>query len=197
METQHLTQKILLYLYNQAPDDKVGLADLCRAVGESSKEIVLEELDRLEAKQSIQRQGIDREHILCWITYTGRQIVKEFRAQAQSVDRSVDDSQKPQLPATLQNTIIDFLTTVPGIYGNSAQEAFVNSAGFDIELQRQIQFGGSSAQFFNLLVQRAWNYGTLRDGRNALEAVLETAKGSIGWDRRKDCDRLIDQVRAI
>ncbi len=205
MEKQQLTRRILLYLYDQAPDDKIGLSDLCRAVGESSKEVVLEELDRLEAKQSIQRQGIDREHILCWITYTGRQMVKEFDssafsanvAQAQSVNQPPDGSEKPQLPVTLQNKIIEFLASVPGIHDSSAQQAFIYSAGLDTQLQRQISFGGAPAQFFKLLVQIAWDYGKLRDGRDALEAVLETTKGSVGGDRRRYCDSLIEKLRAI
>ena len=119
------------------------------------------------------------------------------RYEYPSDDSQDDDSERPQLPVTLQNKIIDFLTSVPNIHGSSAQEAFVYSAGLDIELQRQISFGGSSAQFFRLVVQRAWGYGRLRDGRDALEAILEAAKGSVGGNRRKYCDSLIEKLRAI
>lgn len=108
-----------------------------------------------------------------------------------------DNSERAQLLMQLQNKIIDFLTSLPGIQGNSAQEAFVYSAGLDPELQREISFGGSSAQFFRLLVQRSWAYGELSDGRDALEAVLKAAKGTVGGNRRKYCDSLIEKLREI
>ncbi len=199
MNTLSLTQKILLHLYEQAPDDKVGLTALCQAVGESSKDAVLEELDRLESKQAIQQQGIDREHILCWITYTGRQYVKQFRTQAASenVTQQSGGSKRPQLPVDVQDEILDFLTTIPAIYGVGSLEAFVNRAGLDDDLKHQIPFGASTGEFFNLLVQRAWSYGTLRDGRDALESLLEAAKRSVGGDRRRECDRLIKKLQAL
>jgi len=52
-------------------------------------------------------------------------------------------------------------------------------------------------QFFQLLVSTLNKYGTLNDGRDALEAVLEAAKGSVGRDRRDDCESLIQQLQKL
>ncbi|MCP4105093.1 MAG: CHAT domain-containing protein [Desulfobacteraceae bacterium] len=78
MVQQDIMQRILSYLNQQAPDDKTGLTELCDAVKEHSKKDILQTLDYLKDKKLIELTGINRDHILCWITYTGRQIVKEF-----------------------------------------------------------------------------------------------------------------------
>jgi hypothetical protein len=80
---QELRQNILSYLYQQAPDDKIGLSELCEAIGKPPKdEEVLQTLDFLKDKGFIELTGIDREHSLCWITFLGRQQVFEARIEA-------------------------------------------------------------------------------------------------------------------
>jgi len=75
---QDLLKDILLCLYDQGPNDRTRLSKLCEAVGVSSQEPVIEALDQLEAQGFVERSGLDRHAVLCWITYTGRQVVKEF-----------------------------------------------------------------------------------------------------------------------
>ncbi|MCP4283410.1 MAG: tetratricopeptide repeat protein, partial [Gammaproteobacteria bacterium] len=64
-------------------------------------------------------------------------------------------------------------------------------------LQDQIEFPGSLKQFIELLVPLLVDYGQLKDGRNALETVLEAAEDYIGPDRREYCDTLLQELRAI
>jgi len=54
----------------------------------------------------------------------------------------------------------------------------------DEGLRTQIEFEGPLQQFCQLLVETLSSYGTLEDGQNALTAVLETAKNSVGQDKK-------------
>jgi hypothetical protein len=62
------------------------------------------------------------------------------------------------------------------------------------ELQQQIIFGEPS-HFLQLLVSALIKYGKLKDGRNALEAVLVSAKDYVGRDKRAYCESLLQQLR--
>lgn len=72
MVHQELIQGILSYLAQQAPDDRVPLSDLCEATGQSKDE-VLQTIEYLSAKDCVEVTGLNRENVLCSITYTGRQ----------------------------------------------------------------------------------------------------------------------------
>ena len=98
------------------------------------------------------------------------------------------------LPAELNKEIIDFLTSLPSIEGSDAQQTLINGASLDSQLQSQIKYPGSPAQFINLLVPQLIRYGELKDGRNALEAVLESARNSVGQDKKKYCDELLQKL---
>lgn len=101
------------------------------------------------------------------------------------------------LSVELKKKIFNFLTSLPNIHDNDGQKAFIEHAALDEQLQRQIKFPGSAAQFFGLLVPVLVQYGQLKDGRNALVAVLEAAKDRVGRNRRAECDELIQEVRNI
>lgn len=75
---QELLKEILLILYNKGPDDKTGVAELCEAIADSSREEVINVLEQLEGLNFVKRTGLDRETFLCWITPDGRQMVREF-----------------------------------------------------------------------------------------------------------------------
>ncbi len=100
-----------------------------------------------------------------------------------------------EIPSALRQKIVDFLLSIPNINDNKSQQALIYDAGLDRRLQFQINFGGSSIQFFQLLVSTLIQYGTLKNGRNALEAVLDSAKNYIGQDRRSYCNKLIQEFR--
>lgn len=99
------------------------------------------------------------------------------------------------LPVTLYNGIVDFLTSLPNIDDIDTQRVIIYRAGLEQELQTQISFSKPSAQFASLLVATLVGYGILKDGRNALESVLEAAKHFVGSDGKKDCDALIQELQ--
>lgn len=98
---------------------------------------------------------------------------------------------------TLHQKIVEFLTSLPNIDKTDALRALLYSAGLDQQLHDQIEVAGPPAQFFQLLVSTLSAYGTLEDGRNPLKAILESAKGSVGQERRAYCDALIQEIEKI
>ncbi len=76
------------------------------------------------------------------------------------------------VPVELNNKIVEFLKSLPNIHDSNSQRALLLTAGLDTELQDQIYFSGPPTQFFQLLIPTLLSYGTLQDGRDALEAVL-------------------------
>lgn len=99
-----------------------------------------------------------------------------------------------ELSVKLQNQIIEFLRSLPNLGDVKARQAFIFDAGLDPELKDQIPVDEPPAQFIPLLLSILRAYGQLNDERDALEAVLETAKNYIGQDKRKYCESLIRKV---
>ena len=100
-----------------------------------------------------------------------------------------------KLSLNLQKKVIEFLLSLPNISDSDSQKALIYQAGLDSELQAQILFGRSTAQFVPLLVLTLSKYGKLKDGRYALEAILVAAKSSVGEDRKIYCDTLLHDIR--
>ncbi len=98
------------------------------------------------------------------------------------------------LPVALRHKIVDFLASLPNIHNNETQQAFVFQAGLDDQLQNHLPFGKTTAQFVPRLVALTIKYGRLQDGRNALEAILESAKDHVGLDKRKQCDCILKEL---
>ncbi len=98
------------------------------------------------------------------------------------------------LSPPLTQQIVEFLGTLPGLEMEDARRAWIFSAGLDLSLQQQIQIGGSSAQFLQLLVHTTVTYGRLNDGRLAIETILAAAKSKVGRDRQADGNALIQQI---
>ncbi|MBN2285227.1 MAG: hypothetical protein JXI43_02175 [Tissierellales bacterium] len=94
----------------------------------------------------------------------------------------------------INNQIVDFLTSLPNSNDISTQRALLSSAGLDERLLNQLSFTDSPSQFFPLLVSILRKYGTLEDGRDALEAVLESTKNYIGQEKRAYCDILVGEL---
>ncbi len=123
--------------------------------------------------------------------------VEEVRSLKEGKSEDAGQVGKKTLPPALHNKIVTFLSSIPAVGDSKAQQALINSAGLDSQLHEKIDFAGSRSQFFQLLVPLLSSYGTLEDGRNALEAVLETAENYVGQDRRADCDELIQELHGI
>jgi hypothetical protein len=96
---------------------------------------------------------------------------------------------------TLQKKIIDFLLSLPTMHDSESQRAFIYHAGLDPQLQAQIPLGKPLAQFVPLFVASLVDYGTLKDGRHAIAAVLETTKKYVGQDHHIHCDALLKELR--
>ncbi len=101
-----------------------------------------------------------------------------------------------QLSFVFTQQIIEFLIMIPNIHDKNAQRALIYSAGLDPQLQHQIDFATSAAQFVKGLVPTLVNYGQLQDGRHALTAVLEATKNYFGQDRQTYCETLIQKIQA-
>ncbi len=102
---------------------------------------------------------------------------------------------KPLTLAELRKHLADFLQTAIDLADSTSQRTFIDQVGFEARLRQQIHFGGVQSQFISLLISTLMNYGTLDDGRDALEAVLETAKGYVSQNHIQRCDELIKELR--
>lgn len=98
---------------------------------------------------------------------------------------------------TVRREIVEFLIALPNVYDSQGRRALLLQAGIDAELLDQIDWGDSSKLFFPRLLDILLSYGTLPDGKHALEAVLEAAKENIGQDKRALCDGLIHDVKTV
>ena len=107
---------------------------------------------------------------------------------------SVDEC---QLSPDLNQKIVSFLITLPNIHDNSMKQALTFAAGLDPKLYHQLNLNGSPAQFIRTLVNTLIHYGTLEDGQNSLEALLNASKEYVGKNRRVHCDMLIQELQGI
>ncbi len=99
------------------------------------------------------------------------------------------------LPPALHIRIAKFLTSLPNISNPQVQQALISASALEPELKSQIVFPGASFIFVEALIPTLLDYGTLRDGRYALEAVLEAAKNLVGTDRKAECAQLLEKFR--
>ncbi len=99
------------------------------------------------------------------------------------------------LSKALQKRIEDFLCALPDIHDTRSLRALIYHAGLDHQLQDQISFGFSPAQFVKVLISTLIQYNRLHDGRNALEAVLDAAKSFVDEEHQAYCEQLIQEVK--
>lgn len=78
IDKAQMIPKILLYLYQQAPSEKVPLSELCKQLGVSSREPVVEVLEQLQFQGYVELSALTRSAMLCWITYNGKKITKDL-----------------------------------------------------------------------------------------------------------------------
>lgn len=90
----------------------------------------------------------------------------------------------------------EFILLYPSIHSIGGQQSLVYSAGFDSQLQDQIQFNTNSKTFVSLLSSTLKNYGTLSDGRNPFAEIIKDVMGSVGIDRREVGQQLLDELGA-
>ena len=111
--------------------------------------------------------------------------------QEQEMPVSIKEINTMELTVTLRRQIIDFFMSLPNIQDPNTPRALIQAANLDSQLLNQISFTGAPGQFFQLLLPILLQYGRLKDGRPALQSVLEAAKDLLGEDGRTACDNLI------
>lgn len=99
------------------------------------------------------------------------------------------------LPKELNQQVVELLSTLSNIHDQNGRHAFIQSAGLDSQLQQQIIYSGPPGQFVQLLVSTLDNYGTLANDQDALEAVLEAAKGTVGGNKQTLYIAVIEALR--
>nr|ABD75797.1 hypothetical protein [uncultured bacterium] len=107
---------------------------------------------------------------------------------------TMEDMSEQKSRHTLHRRIVDLLTSLPAFAESSGRQALLISAGLDAQLKTQIDVNQPPTQFFSLMVSALSVYGTLKDGRNALTAILETTKGYVGQEKQALCDALIEEI---
>lgn len=99
-----------------------------------------------------------------------------------------------ELPVELKNKIVEYLTSLPNIEDRNVRRALISRAALDDQLENSINFDVAGTDpFFHLLVRDLSRFGELRDGRDALEAVLKAAKKSVGRNIKPEYDILIQE----
>lgn len=94
-----------------------------------------------------------------------------------------DNAIKNQI-SNLHNQIVELLKFLPNIHETKERLGFIYSAELDKELENQIKFEGTTAQFCQLLIRTLVQYGTLKQKQHALVAVLKAAKKKVGQEKR-------------
>jgi hypothetical protein len=94
----------------------------------------------------------------------------------------------------VRSEIQKLLTKYTFFHDRSSRKAISENAGLDQHLLNQIDFEGSTANFLPLYIKQLSTYGNLKDGRNALQALLESLKDRVGMTDKEVIDKLIGQL---
>ena len=95
----------------------------------------------------------------------------------------------------LRMAIIDCLKTFPNIEDLRGRRALVAKAGLDAPLAKQISYGGPLHEFCALLVAELEEYGRLKNGRYALQAVIEAVRARADPAERRECELILKDLR--
>ncbi len=93
----------------------------------------------------------------------------------------------------LENRIVTFFSDLPHIHDEQTRKALIFRASLDKELQDQISYSGTTDVFCSSLAATLMKYGTLQDGRDAIEAVLDAAKEQVGQEGKETGTSLIQE----
>jgi Effector-associated domain 8 len=99
--------------------------------------------------------------------------------------------------ADLQNKTVAFLNTNAHLQRENERRAVARLAGLDDDLIGHIEFTGSTLAFLPAFIETLVTYGTLSDGRNALEAFLKAVEQIVGEGEKETIEGFIRQWRAL
>ncbi len=94
----------------------------------------------------------------------------------------------------VRSEIEKLLTKFTFFHDTNHRKAISENAGLDQPLLNQIDFEGPTAAFLPLYIKQLSTYGNLKDGRNALQALLEAVKERVGMADKEVIDKLISQL---
>jgi hypothetical protein len=125
------------------------------------------------------------------------QLIQFIATDLQKDERNQSGEPQIELAQELQQKILDLIASLPNMHDQITQKVLLLSAKIDQHIIQNIPLGLPPAQFAHTLVEILLREGTLADGRNALEAVLEATKQYLGADAKHRCDALIQEVRDL
>jgi hypothetical protein len=89
-----------------------------------------------------------------------------------------------------------YVLSYPMIHSMGGQQTLIYSAGLDANLQHQIQFNTNAITFVSLLYQMLDKWGSLSDGRNPFAEIIKSVMQSVGPDKRRQGQMLLDALGA-
>ena len=102
-----------------------------------------------------------------------------------------------ELPQALNKKIVELLAGFPGITTEKGLSELLGKAGLEKSLRDSIKVGPIPAFWLPLLIAKLAAHGRLKDGRHALEALLESAKAHEKCGKPKEYEKLLKKVRAL
>ena len=90
----------------------------------------------------------------------------------------------------MKANMIKLLLSLPNLHQNTARSGLLNAAQIDRALVNEIEFDQPLSSFVPNVVGRFAIYGTLEDGRHALEALLTAARNLGGKEFKQQCDAI-------
>lgn len=108
-----------------------------------------------------------------------------------------------RLPFSLYKKVINFILSIQNnddqkldINDQYIRQALILNTNLDIELKGQISVNIPAVQFVHNLVGKLIQYGTLKDGRNPIEAILESAKDFVSNRREDEYNTIIQELHS-
>jgi len=96
---------------------------------------------------------------------------------------------------TLRRAIAECLQMCQGIETLEGRKALIARASLDDQLARRITYGGSARVFCRVLVSDLDEYGRLQDGRHAVRAIVEAARGLMDSEWARHCDLVLADLK--
>jgi len=138
------------------------------------------------ACNAIQLAGIKDEHLL-----------PVLLTNPNAAPKQPPTSSPPETPRSItapSNAIkakmIKLLLTLPNLHQETTRSGLMKAVQLDRALINAIQFDQPLSSFAPNTVELLADYGTLEDGRHALEALLTAARGASGKEFKQQCDAI-------
>lgn len=98
-----------------------------------------------------------------------------------------------EIPSELTRKTVEFLQSLPLVDDKNGRQALLLDANLDQELSSLISLEEPTMVFFQQLIPLLVRYGQLKDGCDAVGAILKAGQRRVGGNRKEDCDSLIQE----